>query len=97
MTRKCHLLALDGTPSHLKKTERVSVDMSPSGKVREHIGTKSRNQVENPTRNPTRFMLGRIRIIPTTKALVLTIVLRKSNKMKIDPTRFRKIQQEYPT
>ena len=65
--------------------------MSPSGKVREHIGTKSRNQVENPTRNPTRFLLGRIRSIPTPEAQVASVVLRKSNKMKIDPTRFQKI------
>ena len=80
-----------------QKAERVAVDMSPSGKVREHIGTKSRNQVENPTRNPTRFMLVRIRSIPSTEALVLSTVMRKSNKMRIDPTRFQKIQQEYPT
>jgi len=31
--------------------------MSPSGKVREHIGTKSRNQVKNPTTNPTTFLV----------------------------------------
>ena len=78
-------------------TERVSVDMSPSGKVREHIGTKSRNQVENPTRNPTRFLLGQIRSIPTRELLVISMVLRVSNKIKIDPTRFLKIQQENPT
>ncbi len=97
MTRKCHLMALDATPSHIKKAERVSVDLSPPGKVREHIGTKNRNQVKNPTRNPTRFLLGRIRSKLTKEALVISIVLRKSNKLKIDPTRFQKIQQEYPT
>ncbi len=74
----------------LPKNGEGSVDMSPPGKVREHIGTKSRNQVENPTRNPTRFLLGRIRSIPTMEAELISMVLRRSNKIA-------KIQQEYPT
>ena len=79
------------------KAERVTVDMSPSGKVREHIGTKSRNQVKNPTRNPTSFLLVRIRPISTNEMVVISIVFSRSNKIKIDPTRFLKIQQENPT
>ena len=51
-----------------KNAERVSVDLCSGGQVREDIGTKSRNQGENPTRNPTRFQNGRFRTTPNTRS-----------------------------